>query len=84
MKRYESDGTRLTGVEYDDRPGVGDFVDGMCVISVNERDDGYAVFVQDSDGSVGVLVLDDNYMVGRVFGFENLPLAVEAWVEGDI
>lgn len=84
MKHYQSDGTRLTNVEFDDRPGVGDFVDGMLVISINERDDGYAVFVQEPNMCVGVLVLEDNYIIGRVFGFATLVEAVEAWRDGEV
>lgn len=84
MKNYQSDGTRLTNVEFDDRPGVGDLVDGMLVLSVNERSDGYAVFIQEPNLHVGVLVLDDNYIIGRVFGFETLVAAAEAWRDGDV
>lgn len=84
MKQYISDGQRLTNVEYDDRPAVGDTLDGMLVISVNDREDGYAVFVQEPNMHVGVIVLEDNYLIGRVFGFETLVEAAEAWRDGEI
>ncbi|MEA2110517.1 MAG: hypothetical protein U9P71_00565 [Campylobacterota bacterium] len=84
MKQYQSDGKKLLHVEYDDQPGVGDIVDGMSVISANERDGDLALFLQDSNGQVGVFVLDEIYIVGRVFGFENLVEAIEAWISDEI
>jgi len=84
MKQYQSDGTKLLHVEYDDQPDVGDFIDGMNVISTNMKERDLALFLQESNGQVGVYVLDETYIVGRVFGFENLVEAVTAWMNDEI
>ncbi len=84
MKQYQSDGKKLLHVEYDDQPSVGDVVDGMNIISSNERDGDLALFLQEAHGYVGVYILDETYIVGRVFGFENLVEAVEAWMADEI
>ncbi len=84
MKQYRSDGKKLLDVEYDDQPTVGDIIDGMSIISINERDGDVALFLQENSGQVGVFVLDEIYIVGRVFGFENLIEAIEAWMADEI
>ncbi len=84
MKQYRSDGKKLLDVEYDDQPTLGDIIDGMSIISINERDGDIALFLQENSGQVGVFVLDEIYIVGRVFGFENLIEAIEAWMADEI
>jgi len=85
MKQYVSDGKKLLDVEYDDQPGLHDSVDGMRVISVDRRaEDEYALFLLQNDGTVGCYVLDETYIVGRVFGFETLVEAIQAWNDGEI
>jgi hypothetical protein len=85
MKSYTSDGKMLLGVEYDDQPQLNDVVDGLRVISTDRRsEEEYALFLLDPDGTVGCYVLDENYIVGRVFGFETLVEALRAWHEGEI
>ncbi len=84
MKQYQSDGKKLLHVEYDDQPSVGDVIDGMNIISSNKRNGDLALFLQENSGQVGVFVLDETYIVGRVFGFENLVEAVEAWIADEI
>ena len=85
MKHYTSDGQKLLGVEYDDQPVLNDTVDGMRVISTDRRsEEEYALFLLVPDGSVGCYVLDETYIVGRVFGFATLVEAVQAWNDGEI
>ncbi len=84
MKQYQSDGKKLLHVEYDDQPKVGDFIDGMNIISTNKKEHDLALFLQENNGQVGVYVLDEIYIVGRVFGFENLVEAVNAWIHDEI
>ena len=84
MKQYQSDGTKLLHVEYDDQPDVGDFVDGMNVISTNKKDQDLVLFLQENNGQVSVYVLDEIYIVGRVFNFENLVEAITAWMNDEI
>lgn len=84
MKQYHSEGKKLVNVEYDDQPRVGDTVDGMNVISTNTRQNDLALFLQEDNGNVGVFVLDEIYIVGRVLGFETLPDAVNAWMADEI
>jgi hypothetical protein len=85
VKRYESDGKMLLGVEYDDQPALNDVVDGMRVISTDRRSaEEYVLFLLEPDGKVGCYVLDEYYIVGRVSGFETLVEAVTAWREGEI
>ena len=74
MKHYTSDGQKLLDVEYDDQPVLNDTVDGMRVISTDRRsEEEYALFLLVPDGSVGCYVLDETYIVGRVFGFAIVP-----------
>ncbi len=84
MKQYHSDGKKLLHVDYDDQPGVGDFVDGMNVISINVKERDLALFLQENSGQVGVYVLDDIYIVGRVFGFDTLVEAINSWMADEI
>ncbi len=85
MKSYTSDGKMLLDVEYDDQPDINDLVDGMRVISADRRaQDEYAIFLLEPNSSIGCYVLDENYIVGRVFGFETLVEAVKAWNDGEI
>ncbi len=84
MKQYQSDGTKLLHVEYDDQPDVGDVVDGMNVLSTNQKEQDFALFLQENNGQVGVYVLDEIYIVGRVFGFESLVDAINAWMSDEI
>jgi hypothetical protein len=85
VKSYTSDGRMLLGVEYDDQPMLHDTVDGMRVISADRRaEDEYALFMLEPSGSVGCYVLDETYIVGRVFGFDTLIEAVQAWNDGEI
>jgi hypothetical protein len=85
VKSYESDGKMLLGVEYDDQPALNDVVDGMRVISADRRSaEEYALFLLEPDGKVGCYVLDEYYIVGRVFGFDTLVEAVAAWHDGEI
>ncbi len=84
MKHYRSNGKKLLHVAYDDRPDVGDSIDGMKVISTHTQASDYALFLQEDSGQVGVYVLDDIYIVGRVFGFDTLVEAVSAWMNDEI
>jgi hypothetical protein len=85
MKQYISDGRVLLGVEYDDQPQLHDTIDGMRVISSDRRaEDEYALFMLETSGKVGCYVLDEIYIVGRVFGFDNLVEAVQAWNDNEI
>ncbi len=84
MKQYQSNGKKLLHVEYDEQPDVGDFIDGMHIISTNMKGQDLALFLQENSGQVGVYVLDEIYIIGRVFGFENLIEAVNAWMNNEI
>ncbi len=84
MATYVSDGKKLLDVEYDDTPNINDMVDGMRVISKNERDDEYALFLLEPNGNVCCYILDEIYIIGNASGFENLPQAVEAWSNNEI
>lgn len=84
MKNYTSDGKKLLHVEYDDEPNVNDIVDGMRVLSKNVRDDEYALFLLDFNGTVCCYVLDEIYIVGKADRFDNLNEAVQAWKNEEI
>ncbi|RUM63941.1 MAG: hypothetical protein DSZ03_04750 [Sulfurimonas sp.] len=84
MKHYHSDGKKLLHVAYDDHPGVGDLIDGMHILSTHTRESDLALFFQEDSGQIGVYVLDDNYIVGRVFGFDTLVDAVNAWMTDEV
>ena len=85
MANYTSDGKKLVGVEYDDIPTLNDTVDGMMVISTDQRSiDENALFLQALDRTVTCYVLDEIYIIGNVSGFENLVKAIEAWNNNEI
>lgn len=84
MAEFTSDGKKLLNVEYDDTPNINDMVDGMRVISIDERDDEYAIFLLEQNGNICCYVLDEIYILGKVNGFENLPQAIKAWNENSI
>jgi hypothetical protein len=85
MKRYQSDGRKILDVEFDERPQVSDFFNGMPIMSVHEKSaDEYALFVLEPDATVGVYVLDEIFIVGHVPGFETLNDAVLAWMREEI
>lgn len=85
MASYISDGKKLLNVEYDVVPELNDYVDGMMVISTDRRaDDEYAIFMQKLDRTVCCYVLDEIYIIGSTYGFENLVQAVEAWNNDEI
>ena len=84
MAVYISDGKKLLNVEYDDTPDVNDIVDEMRVLSKNERDDEYALFLLERNGNICCYVLDEIFIIGKVNGFENLPDAVVAWNKQEI
>ncbi len=84
MAIFISDSKQLLNVEYDDIPSVNDIVDGMRVISKNEREDEYAIFLLEQNGNICCYVLDEIYIIGKVNGFENLIDAIEAWNKNEI
>jgi hypothetical protein len=84
MKYYTSDGKKLLDVEYDDIPQLGDNVDGMLVVSKNEREDEYALFLLEPSGRICCYVLDEIYLIGKQSGFENLLDALGAWKNHEI
>ena len=85
MKNYISDGKKLLHVEYDDIPQLNDTIDGMMVISKDERSiDEIAFFLLESSGRITCYVLDEIYIIGSVHGFENLLEATQAWHNGEI
>jgi len=84
MATYISNGKELLDVEYDDIVEVNDTVDGMRVISKDVRDEEYAVFMLEASGNICCYVFDEVFIIGRVSGFETLPEAIEAWVNGEV
>lgn len=84
MAVYTSDGKKLLDVEYDAIVEVNDIVDGMRVLSKDVRGDEYAVFMLQPNGEICCYVFDETFIIGRVSGFENLVLAVEAWTSHEI
>ena len=84
MATYISDGKKLINVEYDDIPDINDIVDSMRVISKDERDDEYAIFLLESNGNICCYVLNEIYILGKESGFENLPDAIGAWTSNSI
>jgi len=84
MANYTSNGKQLVGVEYDDTPNINDTVDGMRVISKDENEDEYALFLLEVNGNITCYVLDEIYIIGSVSGFESLPDAIEAWKSDEI
>lgn len=84
MKHYISDGVKLLDVEYDDIPQMGDNVDGMLVISKEEKNDEYALFLLEPNGRVCCYVLDEIYILGKQNGFENLFDAFSAYKNDEV
>jgi hypothetical protein len=85
MKHYLSDGKKLLNVEYDDIPTLSDTIDGMMVISKDERSvDEIAFFLLEQNGAVTCYVLDEIYIIGSVNGFHNLLEATQAWHNDEI
>ena len=84
MALFTSDEKRLLNVEYDDTPNVNDIVDGMRVLSKNERDEEYCIFLLEKNGTICCYVLDEIYILTKVYGFDNLLEAVEAWKKNEI
>ena len=84
MAIFISDGKKLLNVEYDETPNINDIVDGMRVISKDERDEEYAIFLLEPNGNICCYVLDEIFIIGNVNGFENLPNAIEAWKNNEI
>ena len=84
MSVYISDGKKLLNVEYDDIPQINDTVDSRRVISKSERDDEYALFLLDLNGSICCYVLNEIYILGKADGFDNLIEATEAWEDEEI
>jgi len=85
MALYRSDGRKLLDVEYDTRIEVGDEIDGMRVLSVDQRAvDECGVFLLEPNGMVTCYVLDEIYIVGKSDSFETLVDAVNAWNADEI
>ena len=85
MANYISDGKQLLDAEYDAVIEVGDTIDNMRVLSTNEKSkDEFGVFLLQANGEVSCYVFDEIFIVGRVTGFENLPDAIEAWVNDEV
>jgi len=85
MKSYISDGKKLLNVEYDDIPSINDTVDGMLVVSKDERSvEEVALFLLEPSGTISCYVLDEIYLIGHVGGFDNLLEATKAWHNGEI
>ena len=85
MANYYSDGKKLINVEYDVIIEVGDVVDGMRVLSVNEKDpDEYAVFLLEPNTRITCYIFDEVFIVGKADSFDNLGDAIEAWKMDEI
>lgn len=84
MAIFTTNGKQLVDVEYDVTPEINDIVDGMRVVSKDVRDGEYALFLLEPNGRICCYVLDEVFIVGKVDGFENLPLAITAWSDGEI
>ena len=85
MANYISDGKKLLNAEYDAIIDVNDTIDNMRVLSTNEKaKDELGVFLLQANGKISCYVFDEIFIVGRVTGFENLPDAIEAWINDEI
>lgn len=85
MAIYTSDGKKLTDVEFDVTPQVGDIVDSMRVLSVNKKDNSeYAVFLLEPNTRVTCYIFDEIFIIGKESGFESLNDAVLAWKNDEI
>jgi hypothetical protein len=85
MAIYYSDGKKLVDVEYDIIVNVGDVVDGMRVLSVNQDTNGeYAVFLLEPNTRITCYIFDEIFIVGKADSFESLNDAIEAWKNEEI
>ncbi len=85
MAIYNSDGKKLVDVEYDVIVNVGDIVDGMRVLSINERSsEEYAVFLLEANTRVSCYIFDEIFIIGKSDSFESLGDAIEAWNNDEI
>jgi len=85
MSVYSSDGKKLLDVEYDVVVELNDTIDGMRVISkYEESPNEVALFLLELNGNISCYILDEEYLVGRVSGFKNLPEAIEAYNLGEV
>ena len=85
MADYISDGKQLLNAEYDAIIQVNDSIDNMRVLSTNSKSkDEFGVFLLQPSGEVSCYVFDEIFIVGRVTGFENLPDAIEAWMNDEV
>ncbi|WP_151899593.1 hypothetical protein [Sulfurimonas hydrogeniphila] len=85
MAIYSSDGKKLLNVEFDVTPQVGDIVDDMRVLSVNQKEnEEYAVFLLEPNTRVTCYVFDEIFIIGKESGFESLNDAVCSWKNDEI
>ncbi len=85
MANYISDAKQLLNAEYDAIIKVNDTIDNMRVLSTNEKaKDEFGVFLLQANGEISCYVFDEIFIVGRVTGFENLPDAIEAWINDEV
>ncbi len=84
MALFISDAKKLLNVEYDEIPNINDIVDGMRVLSKNEREGEYCLFLLEKNGTICCYVLDEIYILTKVNGFDNLVEAIEAWRKNEI
>ena len=85
MAVYASDGKKLIDVEYDVIIEVNDILDGMRVLSVdNKSDEEYAVFLLEPNTKVTCYIFDEVFIIGKADSYDNLIEAVEAWNNNEI
>jgi len=85
MASYISDGKKLLNVEYDVIPQINDFIDGMRVLSTNQKSpEEFGVFLLEPNQNVSCYVFDEVFIVGRVTGFDNIVEAIEAWKNDEV
>ena len=84
MATYNSDGKKLIDAEYDDIPKINDIIDGMRVLSVDMRDEEYAVFLLEPNTRITCYIFDEIFIIGKADSFENLSDAIEAWNNDEI
>lgn len=85
MAIYQSDGKKLINVEYDTIVQIGDTVDEMRVLSVDENiNNERAVFLLEPNTRITCYVFDEIFIIGKADSFENLSDAIEAWKAEEI
>lgn len=85
MANYISDGKKLLDAEYDAIIEVNDTIDGMLVLSTNEKaKDELGVFLLQANGDVSCYVFDEIFILGKVTDFENLVDAIKAWKNDEV